>query len=418
MATTNIVTINTTYIDAAAATTSHDSNTDCKVGNVIAGLNEKRSICKFSPGSILGSVTAATLTLTVSNSLLVLASQLYDVFLLLVHPDFTSTSWNMYDSTHNWASAGASTAGTDYYSSPTVQESKTPSSGSTISFDVTTLVQQAMADGLSSIELLIKWHSDTGGVVNEFEFSPMGMQGASAPLLSVTYTTTTTPTLATPSVTPADTTASATNNVTSDGGASVTARGICWSTSSNPTAADSHTSDGTGTGAYSSSITGLSINTSYHARSYATNSIGTAYSADVAFTTNSVPTVTTANAASVTSSAATLGGNVTASGGDTVTEKGVVYCPTATSSTPHIGDAGVTKLAHATAGTGSWTDGVSSLSGNTAYTFAAYGRSSAGDGYGSYKTFTTDPTPLTVIHSPFRFRWRFVSPKKMKRRQW
>ncbi len=80
-------------------------------------------------------------------------------------------------------------------------------------------------------------------------------------------------------------TASSGGNVTSDGGASVTARGVCWSLSANPTISDSKTSDGTGTGVFSSNLTGLSSNKTYHVRAYATNSIGTAYGADVQFTT-------------------------------------------------------------------------------------------------------------------------------------
>jgi hypothetical protein len=74
-------------------------------------------------------------------------------------------------------------------------------------------------------------------------------------------------------------------NITTDGGSAVTARGVCWSRAANPTTSGSHTSDGTGPGAYVSSLSGLSPKTTYHARAYATNSIGTAYGNDVEFTT-------------------------------------------------------------------------------------------------------------------------------------
>ena len=93
-----------------------------------------------------------------------------------------------------------------------------------------------------------------------------------------------------------NTTATYNGNVTNDGGASVTARGVCWSTSSNPTIADAHTSNGTGTGTFTSNITGLLPNTTYYVRAYATNSSGTAYSTVTSFRTltacNGVPTVT------------------------------------------------------------------------------------------------------------------------------
>ena len=81
------------------------------------------------------------------------------------------------------------------------------------------------------------------------------------------------------------TTASSGGIVTNDGGAAVTARGVCWSTSRNPTTANSHTTNGTGTGTFTSSITGLTPGTTYHVRAYAANSIGTSYGNDVTFTT-------------------------------------------------------------------------------------------------------------------------------------
>lgn len=73
--------------------------------------------------------------------------------------------------------------------------------------------------------------------------------------------------------------------IASDGGASVTARGVCWNTSGNPTIEDSRTSDGTGTGTFTSSMTGLVPGTLYYVRAYATNSAGTSYGNEVSFTT-------------------------------------------------------------------------------------------------------------------------------------
>jgi hypothetical protein len=66
-------------------------------------------------------------------------------------------------------------------------------------------------------------------------------------------------------------------NVTNTGGDAVTARGVCWSTSQNPTITNSHTIDGSGSGAYSSNITGLTASTTYYVRAYATNISGTDY---------------------------------------------------------------------------------------------------------------------------------------------
>ena len=84
------------------------------------------------------------------------------------------------------------------------------------------------------------------------------------------------------------TTAISGGNVTSDGGASVTARGVCWSTSSNPVATGNHTTNGTGTGIFTSYITSLLPSTTYYVRAYATNSAGTAYGNVRSFTTVSL----------------------------------------------------------------------------------------------------------------------------------
>ena len=73
--------------------------------------------------------------------------------------------------------------------------------------------------------------------------------------------------------------------VISDGGLAVTARGVCWSTSANPVVSGNHTTDGSGTGLFTSTITGLTANTLYHVRAYATNSNGTVYGNDLSFTT-------------------------------------------------------------------------------------------------------------------------------------
>ena len=76
-------------------------------------------------------------------------------------------------------------------------------------------------------------------------------------------------------------------NVSSDGGAFVTAKGVCWSTSPNPTIADSKTFDASNIGSFSSIMNGLTISTVYYVRAYATNVAGTAYGNQFTFTTSS-----------------------------------------------------------------------------------------------------------------------------------
>jgi hypothetical protein len=81
------------------------------------------------------------------------------------------------------------------------------------------------------------------------------------------------------------TTATGGGNVTSDGGADVTAAGICWAETANPTLSGKSTNNGTGMGSFTSLLTGLTLDTKYYVRAYATNSTGTAYGDVQAFTT-------------------------------------------------------------------------------------------------------------------------------------
>jgi len=111
------------------------------------------------------------------------------------------------------------------------------------------------------------------------------------------------------------TTASSGGNVTADGGATVTAEGVCWNTTGSPVLGSSfYTTDGSGLGIFTSSLTGLTPNTTYYVRAYATNSQNTSYGAEYSFTTNQVvvapsalsyspsPVVATINTTNVNSS--------------------------------------------------------------------------------------------------------------------
>ena len=74
-------------------------------------------------------------------------------------------------------------------------------------------------------------------------------------------------------------------SITSDGGSVITTSGVCWSVAVNPTIGNSKTIDGSITGSFASSLTGLTANTSYYVRAYATNSAGTGYGEPFQFKT-------------------------------------------------------------------------------------------------------------------------------------
>lgn len=205
------------------------------------------------------------------------------------------------------------------------------------------------------------------------------------------------PTVTTTAVTNVtETTAFGGGTVTADGGATVTTRGVCWSTSVNPTTTNICTNNGSGTGAFTSSITGLTANTFYHVRAYATNSAGTAYGSDLTFTTQvavSTPTVNTAAATSVTSGGATFNGTVNPNNGPTN-----YWFEYGTSSTL----ATFSSTTSQPAGSGStglnfnWT--LSGLSASTTYYFRIVASNSAGTNRGSILSFTTQAavSPPTV----------------------
>jgi hypothetical protein len=83
------------------------------------------------------------------------------------------------------------------------------------------------------------------------------------------------------------TTATSGGTITSDGGATVTSRGLVWGTS--PGASTFSTTSGAGSGTFSTNLTGLNISTTYYVRAFATNSVATVYGAEISFTTITPP---------------------------------------------------------------------------------------------------------------------------------
>jgi uncharacterized protein (TIGR02145 family) len=191
------------------------------------------------------------------------------------------------------------------------------------------------------------------------------------------------------------TSATSGGNVTSDGNAEVTSRGVCWNSSENPTVANSKTSDGSGVGSFTSSITQLTPGTNYYVRAYATNSEGTAYGSQVPFSSNPVvlATLTTTAATSVTSTTAVSGGNITSDGGGAIIARGVCW---STSLNPTTAD---NKTAEVVV-TNAFTSNLTGLNASTTYYIRAYATNSAGTAYGGQETLITLSTIAPIIFNP------------------
>nr|NQU88936.1 hypothetical protein [Bacteroidota bacterium] len=172
-------------------------------------------------------------------------------------------------------------------------------------------------------------------------------------------------------------------NVTDNGGATVTVRGICWSASPNPTVNDPKVIVGNGLGIFSANLTNLEPNTSYYVRAFAKNSVGTAYGDEVIFQTIEIPTVITANITNITTNSAVGGGNVTDDGGATVTARGICWN---TLPDPTISDFN----ALAGSGLGIFSANLTNLNQATTYYVRAYATNSFGTAYGDQKAFFTE----------------------------
>jgi len=183
--------------------------------------------------------------------------------------------------------------------------------------------------------------------------------------------------------------------VSDDKGVPVTERGFCWSTSSNPTISNSKIVVGDGIGTFSDTITGLSQNTTYYVRAYATNAAGTSYYGSNSYTTGStssyLPVISSQSNTSRTYNTLVMSATVSNDNGFPVTERGFCW---STSSSPTISNS---KIAVGS-GIGTFSDTIKELSPSTNYYVRAYATNAAGTNYYGNTYYTTD-NRLPIITS-------------------
>ena len=189
-------------------------------------------------------------------------------------------------------------------------------------------------------------------------------------------------------------------NVTNDGGASITERGVCWGTNQHPDLNDSHavSEETPGTGTFTARMNGLTPSTHYYVRAYAKNSAGKiGYGDDKEFTTSqsvSAPTVITLAVTEPITTTATGNGNVTDDGGSPITERGVCW------GTNHNPDLNGSYNSCTTNGTGTYQVSMTGLTPGTTYYVRAYARNEAGLSYAENEvSFSTGAQQYTVTVS-------------------
>lgn len=191
-------------------------------------------------------------------------------------------------------------------------------------------------------------------------------------------------------------TATSGGTISSNGGGAITESGVVWSTTPNPTTADSKTTENATSGSYISNLSGLIAGTTYYVRAYATNSAGTSYGNQESFTTLAnivTPTVTTVSQSQVMNKSFVISGNVTDWGGAEVTERGIVYSKTAN---PTLENA--IKVSSGT-GTGAFSSYAYGVDPSTLYYVRTFATNSAGTSYGSQATVTTKATDPDVLRT-------------------
>lgn len=197
-------------------------------------------------------------------------------------------------------------------------------------------------------------------------------------------------------------------NVSNPGDASgVLNRGLCWSTSSNPTVAASNIVVGTGVGPYSTRITGLAPAKTYYVRAFAVNRLGVGYGETVSFTTSSIttiPTLKTTEVSKIGINNALCGGNIIHNGGEAIMERGLCW---GLSLNPSISN---NKMIYS-GNNLVYSLSIVGLAEQTTYYVRAYAKNSVGIAYGENQSFLTGKSIITLIYPYAPYNEKKMDPQ-------
>ena len=169
----------------------------------------------------------------------------------------------------------------------------------------------------------------------------------------------------------------------SNGGGAISEWGVCWSLAREPKVTDNKTTDAISGNSFTSTLTNLEYFKTYYVRAYATNPAGTVYGNERELKTAAVPpTLTTGPVTNRSYRSATVGGEVTADGGNPVTDKGICF---ATHTNPKFNENNKT----AGNGLGPFAVNLADLEPNTVYHARAYAATAADTAYGADVEFKT-----------------------------
>lgn len=177
-----------------------------------------------------------------------------------------------------------------------------------------------------------------------------------------------------------------------DGGFPITQRGICYSTITNdPTTSDLRIDSGNGIGSFNVTIPGLTANTEYFLRAYASNQNGTSYGKSRRIsTTNGLPVVKTQDNYDCGVDYLVISGTSSAENSSPILRQGICW---SSKTNPSLSD----NIVEANTKNSPFSCRIEGLHSGTTYYCCTFAENKYGVAYGSSYAFTTEYEPTALM---------------------